>query len=61
MGGATAKRIDNSIKFSIRLHQWRIEKCAVNTGATERRSAKHPSGSDSDHEVAFLAYNKLWI
>ena len=47
----------DSIQLPIRLHQWRIEKCAVNTEPTERRSAKRLSGSDngSDREDAFAA------
>ncbi len=47
----------DTIQLPTRLHQWRIEKCAVNTEPTERRSAKRPSGSDngSDREAAFAA------
>ena len=47
----------DSIQLPTRLHQWRIERCAVNTEQTERRSAKRPSGSDngSDREAAFAA------
>ncbi|PXW85015.1 bacteriophage replication gene A protein [Nitrosomonas sp. Nm84] len=45
----------DSIQLPTRLHQWRIEKCAVNTEPTERRSAKRPSGSGSDREAAFAA------
>ncbi len=45
----------DSIQLPTRLHQWRIEKCAVNTEQTERRSAKRPSRSGSDREVAFAA------
>jgi len=45
----------DSIQLPTRLHQWRIEKCAVNTEQTERRSAKRPSGSGSDREAAFAA------
>ena len=42
---------------TIQLHQWRIERCTVNTEPIERRSAKRPSGCDSssDHEAAFAA------
>lgn len=47
----------DTLQLPTRLHQWRIEKCAVNTEPTERRSAKRPSGSDndSDREAAFAA------
>lgn len=45
----------DSIQLPTRLHQWRIERCAVNTEQTERRSAKRPSGSGSDREDAFAA------
>ena len=44
-----------SIQLPTRLHQWRIERCAVNTEQAERRSAKRPSGSGSDREDAFAA------
>jgi hypothetical protein len=43
------------IQLSTRLHQWHIERCAINTEQTERRSAKRPSGSGSDREDAFAA------
>ena len=45
----------DSIQLPTRLHQWRIERCTVNTEPTEWRSAKHPSGSGSDREAAFAA------
>ncbi len=45
----------DSIQLPTRLHQWRIERCAVNTEQAERRSAKRPSGSGSDREDAFAA------
>ncbi len=47
----------DSIQLPTCLHQWRIEKCAVNTEPTERRRAKRLSGSDngSDCEAAFAA------
>ncbi len=45
----------DSIQLPTRLHQWRIEKCAVNPEPTERQSAKRPSGSGSDYEAAFAA------
>ena len=32
----------DSIQLLTRLHQWRIERCAVNTEQAERRSAKPP-------------------
>jgi len=44
-----------TIQLPTRLHQWRIEKGAVNTEPTGRRSAKRPSGSGSDQEAAFAA------
>lgn len=45
----------DSIQLSTRLHQWCIEKCAVNHERIERQSAKRLSGSASDHEAAFAA------
>jgi len=45
----------DSIQLPTRLHQWRIERCAVNTEQPERRSAMRPSGSGSDRENTFAA------
>ncbi|WP_242447149.1 hypothetical protein [Nitrosomonas supralitoralis] len=45
----------DAFKLSTRLHQWRIERRAVETEPNERRSAKSTSGSGSDREAAFAA------
>ncbi|MBV6448201.1 replication endonuclease [Nitrosomonas sp.] len=46
-----------TIQLPTRLHQWQIQKIAVESETTERRSAKRPSGSDSgsNREAAFAA------
>lgn len=46
-----------TIQLPTRLHQWQIQKIIVESETTERRSAKHPSGSDSgsNREAAFAA------
>lgn len=58
-GDPIGKRIcgveTNSIQLTTRLHRWQIQKIIVDKETTERRSAKRPSGSDSDHEAAFAA------
>jgi hypothetical protein len=45
----------DTTQLSTRLHQWLVQKIPFNTELIERRSAKRPSGSDSDHEAAFAA------
>jgi replication gene A protein len=45
----------DSIQLPTRLHQWRIEKCSVDTQSTKRLDAKRPHGSGSDREDAFAA------
>ncbi|MDR4520505.1 MAG: replication endonuclease [Nitrosomonas sp.] len=44
----------DSIQLPTRLHQWRIERCSVQT-ESERQNAMRPNGSDSDREDAFAA------
>lgn len=44
----------DSIQLPTRLHQWRIERCSVQT-ESERQDAMHPNGSGSDREDAFAA------
>lgn len=58
-GDPTGKKIcgveTDTIQLPTRLHQWLIQKIPVNTESIERRSAKRPSESGSDHEAAFAA------
>ena len=45
----------DSFQLLTRLHQWHIERCAVNTEVTEKNSAKRPQRSVSDCGGAFAA------
>lgn len=44
-----------AIELPTRLHQWRIEKCSVDTESNNRHAAMRPSGSGSDREDAVAA------
>lgn len=45
----------DTIQLPTRLHQWHIERCAVNAEVTEKISAKRPQRSVSDYGGAFAA------
>ena len=45
----------DTIQLPTRLHQWRIERCSMDTESMNRHAAKSPSGSGSDREDAFAA------
>ncbi|MBX9895878.1 MAG: replication endonuclease [Nitrosomonas sp.] len=45
----------DTIQLLTRLHQWHIERCAVNAEVTEKNSAKRPQRSVSDCGGAFAA------
>ena len=45
----------DTVQLLTRLHQWHIERCAVNMEVTEEMSAKRTRGSVSDRGGAFAA------